>query len=112
MTIQQDAGEIMAYIYNKYVSHIDPVFILLPEEIEKVTGWSKDRITRALRYLRQENLITSHTENDIMVVPSGVTPDGVRTIENESKSKSIFGFSFKINPLTGNIEFGFSWEKK
>lgn len=101
ISIQKDAAKTLTFIYKKYSTHKDYIFVLKDEDIQKENTWDFMRIQRAFRFLKQEDLITSHTPHDYQIVVSGITPDGIKTVENSDKFRDIFNQEL-------NLEF--NWE--
>ncbi len=107
MGIQQDAGELLAFIYRKYAEGCTSIG---PIEVIQETQWHPGRINRAIAYLKDCGLLkiqpflgnTNGVDNFYI---HGLTPAGINIIENEPEFTKTFGF--KIN--LGLVEF--SWQK-
>ena len=55
MGIQKDAGEILIFIYEKYIEN--DLRKLQSEQIVKETGWNIGRVRRAVKYLSDMGLV-------------------------------------------------------
>lgn len=105
MGIQKDAGEILALIYKKYTDFgSSNTFILGNRDIEEETKWDKDRILRAIFYLKDSNLagISFITTSGYNIYRP--TPEGISIIEDKDKFKRTFNFEVGVPGL-----FSFSW---
>ena len=90
MAITQDAEELLVFLYKEYTK---PDFQGLSiEEIQKITNWVSDRISRAIAYLYQNKFISLEGDTDFFkgFIVMGLLPEGVNTIENKNKFKKHF----------------------
>ncbi len=98
MTIQNDAGKILLFIYDSYANDRDYVS---PEKLLEITKWDGNRIDRAIQYLKDINAIdiifnlgdVNGLRNFLL---EKVTPIGIGMIENKHKFKRSFGFEVNI----------------
>ena len=107
MGIQEDAGELLAYIYEQYISDRGKI---KPEDIIYETKRDASRINRAKTYLADSNLIeivslAGNTEGVHNFLIVGLMPSGIETIENKKKFVSTFGFEIGVPGV-----FKFSWK--
>ncbi len=107
MTIQEDAGKILLYIYDSYVNNKPKpnAQILLDE-----TKWDGKRIDRAIRYLNDMNTVEIiFTADNRMYggltrfILKKITPIGINIVENQPEFKRNFGFEVNLGLLK------FSW---
>ena len=113
MGIQKDAGELLAYIYNRYTQDVNWTG---RADIENETKWDKGRIDRAIKYLRDLNLISNiidylgdHKSSSPGFRIGGLTPQGIDIVEDKQKFKSTFGLEIGI---PGVFKFSWKGEKK
>jgi hypothetical protein len=112
MGIQKDSGEILIYIYNRYISQ-DFEFLTL-NDLKDETKWNEGRIINSVMYLNDKNLIKIDGDEGGFIIKR-MLPDGIGTVEGGGKFrglfKGLFGFEVKLNS-DGSISFKFSWERK
>ncbi len=107
VVIQKDAGELLAWIYQNKIEGKEQ---LHTEDIERITGWQRDRVHFALEYLIRKNLLNGQvsgqmgTTKTAFILIRDINPDGIDVIENKDKFKKNFGFTAGIPGL-----FIFSW---
>jgi len=109
MGIKEDAGELLAYFYNRYTENKSWTN---SEDVIEETKWESGKINRAIDYLKDLNLIKitlsiGNTNGVYNFGINGLTPFGIEIVENKSKFKSTFGFEIGIPGL-----IKFSWKKK
>jgi carbamoylphosphate synthase large subunit len=112
MGIQKDAGELLAYIYSRYTQDVNGTG---RADIENESKWNTGRIDRAIKYLRELDLIDimvylgDHKSSSYGFRIGGLTPQGIDIVEDKQKFKSTFGLEIGIPSV-----FKFSWkgEKK
>lgn len=93
MTITKDAAELIALIYQEYTTgnrHIDQ------KTVFKSIDWDEDRMSRALDFLNESELIkiTRYLGSGYHI--DGLTPKGISTIENKDNFKKAFSFTVGI----------------
>ena len=88
MGIQNDAGEILIYIYEKKIKGEE---IPSLNKIVSDTAWEQDKVIFALEYLLGKSLIDgkavktlSSTKTQVFIV-KGITPFGIDVIENKKE---------------------------
>ncbi|MFH0874817.1 MAG: hypothetical protein V1859_02680 [archaeon] len=118
MGIQKDAGEILIFLYQKYVSdqlmeESGELFRL--DKIYNEIPWDKSRIDRAVFYLMDECLIkyeATFGEKEYSHLPLyciyRVSPEGIRVIEENKTFKRMFGFDVNL----GIIKLSWMSEEK
>ena len=106
MGIQQDAGEILLFMYQSYTKDesIDA------EKLLETTGWDGNRIDRAIKYLKDLSAIQIiHTLGNFKGVQHfifrSLTPIGINIVENKPEFKRTFGFEIDLKLIK------FSWSK-
>ena len=107
MTIQEDSGEILLFIYNSYVNNkAKPNAQTLLDE----TKWDGKRIDRAIKYLDGIAAIeVIFTADNRMYggltrfILKKITPLGINIVENKPEFKRNFGFEVDLGLLK------FSW---
>ena len=102
--IQRDAGEVLAYIYNRYTAN-EKDFPMPDFKIIGEIKWDTGRIKRTVDYLDGKKLIEVIRTLDGFMIEKP-TPGGIDTIENKDKFKSTFGFEINLGL------FKFSWSKE
>ena len=107
MGIQEDAGELLAYIYEQYILGKGKI---MPQDIIYETKWDAGRINRAKTYLADLDLIkivslAGNTEGVHNFLIVGLMPSGIKTIENKKNFISTFGFEIGMPGV-----FKFSWK--
>ena len=105
MTIREDSGKILLYIYKckiegKEIPHSNLSF----EE----TDWNKDRLNNAIQYLIESKFV----DGNIIKGPGStkvqaafiydLTPPGINIIETESDFKQNFGFTVNLGLIQIN----------
>ena len=106
MGIKKDAGELLVFMYNKYIEgdgKIDEVIV------KEATKWDAGRINRAIDYLEDIDAIkiikfTGQTEGLRNFVITDIKKTGIDMIEDGVKFKRNFGIEVGIPGL-----FKFSW---
>ncbi|MBI2579456.1 MAG: hypothetical protein HYW27_00965, partial [Candidatus Aenigmarchaeota archaeon] len=68
------------------------------------TSWERDRVERAVNYLRDRCFIQIIASYGGGLFINGMTPDGIDIIENEDKFKTTFGINLGV--------FSISWTKE
>jgi len=105
MKIQKDSGEILVYLYNKYVSRTP--FFVTHEELLNGTKWDKFRLERAVKYLDEKGLIkvTFFLGKTVSFDITKLYPDAIDIVEDNKKFEKSFGFEVGIPGI-----FKFSWK--
>lgn len=105
MTINEDAGKILLFIYNSYVNNQTKLNaqILLDE-----TKWEGNRIDRAVKYLKEigaiDIVLTIGNHQGVQhFILKKITPLGINTVEDQPEFKKNFGFEVNLGLLK------FSW---
>lgn len=106
MTIQKDAGNLLIFLYDEYIKKSS---ITKAKEIINNTKWEANRINRAIMYLRDEELVKvefliAYIDGVQDFWVEGLTPKGIKVIENKKEFKKNFGFEIGIPGL-----FKYSW---
>lgn len=96
MGIRNDAGELLRYIYTEYIS--DNKYIQTQDVIGRFHNWEHGRINRAIDFLRDMDrkpikikLFMGNTEGVYNFIITGVTPFGIRLMEDDEQSREFFG---------------------
>jgi len=89
-TITKDVEELLVFLHKEYTK---PDFEGLSlDQIQKITSWASDRISRAIAYLYPNNFIS--LEGDTIFfkefIIMGLLPEGVNIVENKNKFKKHF----------------------
>ena len=100
MTIQEDAGKILLFIYDSYVNNrAKPNAQTLLDE----TKWDGKRIDRAIKYLNGMAAIeVIFTADNRMYggltrfIFKNITPLGINIVENKPEFKRNFGFEVNV----------------
>lgn len=107
MGIKQDAGELLVFLYNKYIENsslkIDEIIV------KEATKWDAGRINRAIDYLKDTDAIkikkfVGQTEGLINFIITDITNTGIDIIEDKVKFKRHFGIEVGVPGV-----FKFSW---
>ena len=113
MTIQEDAGKILLFVYDCYVSNKSKpnTQILLDE-----TKWDGKRIDRAIKYLKDlgalEIIFTAGQIKGLqMFILKKITPMGINIVENQPEFKRNFGFEVNIG-LNPSIKLSWGASEK
>lgn len=90
MTITKDAEELLVFLYKEYTKSDFEGLSL--EQIQKITSWESDRISRATAYLHQNKFINLEGDTNFFkgFIIIGLLPEGVNTVENKNKFKKYF----------------------
>jgi hypothetical protein len=106
MGIKHDAGEVLVYIYHQYENdaevNVDGLFEQFPE-------WDSKRIDRALKYLKELNLVKitlmCGNKNGLQnFVFSKLTPEGINAIEDKPEFQR--NFNCEVNLLFAKFGWG------
>ena len=102
MGIQKDAGEILLFIYNRYVNNSDTPNA---KELLDVTKWDGKRIERALKYLYRIEAVDitwmlGEDEGVQNFIMGDLTPKGISMIEDKTEFKKNFGYTVKLGPIS------------
>ena len=106
MGIQNDAGELLLYIYKQKTEGKE---IPQTTNIEKETGWERDRIHNALQYLIGKNMIDGKVVKTLgstkpqFVMIRDLEPTGTDVVENEAEFQRNFNFTINLGV------FKYSW---
>lgn len=105
MTIQNDAGKILLFIYDSYANDKDSVS---PEKLLEITKWDGNRIDRAIQYLKDvgaiDIILTLGNVRGVQhFILKKITPLGINIVENQPEFKRNFGFEVNLGLLK------FSW---
>ena len=100
MTIKEDAGKILLFIYDSYVNNkTKPNAQILLDE----TKWDGKRIDRAIKYLNDMTAIeVIFTADNRMYggltrfILKKITPLGINLVESKPEFKRSFGFGVNI----------------
>jgi len=98
MTIREDAGLLLKFLYEQYVDGNDSINSQLV--YDNFVDWGENRagrINRALDYLRDLNaikitLFIGNYENVYNFLITGLTNTGIELIENNNMFQMEFGF--------------------
>ncbi len=106
MGVQHDAGEILLFLYKSYINGQQ----INAKKLLETTGWSGNRIDRALKYLKDigaiDLILTLGNIGGIQnFIFKGLTPTGINIVENQKEFKQSFGFEVNLGILK------FSWSK-
>ena len=104
MGIQNDAGEILLFIYQCYTKDesVDA------DKLLQTTKWEGNRIDRAIKYLKDieaiDIILTLGNINGVQnFILERLTPSGINIVENKSEFKRNFGFTVNLGVIS------FSW---
>ena len=105
MGIQKDAGEILLFMYDRYVNDDSKVNA---EVLLDTTKWEGNRIDRAIKYLKDIGAIDiiltlSNVKGVQHFILKKITPLGINIVENKPEFKRNFGFEVNLGLLK------FSW---
>ena len=100
MGIQEDAGELLVYVYREYQKGE----MVNSQNFEESSGWDKIRTRNAMTYLRDKELVKGNFYLGGNWLIQRPNPEGVDVIENQSKFVQKFGFELNLGL------FKFSWE--
>ena len=108
MTIKDDAGEILLFIYDSYANDRDSVS---PEKLLEITKWDGNRIDRAIQHLKDiEAIDIRFILGDVNGLRNflfeKVNPIGTGMIENKREFKRSFGFGVTIS---SNPSLNINW---
>lgn len=108
MGIQNDAGELLAFIYKDKTEKSE---ICQVDRIASETGWDEARIFAGLQYLKDKGLIDADSIGGFGIrvmdfTINDITANGIDIIENRSEFKTTFGFEINL----GLVKF--SWTKE
>jgi len=106
MGMQEDAGEILIFIYKKYVSTEKFFHPLTDSVFSEETKWDIGRLSRAVDYLNNKGIIKLTKTLGGGFFVSKLYPEGIEIVENKEKSKTTFGFEINLGL------FKFSWTKE
>ena len=112
MPIREDAGELLLFVYKKYVEKYIAELTNL-ENFKKESGWDEVRIMNAVEYLKDKELINV---NLYYIYPNDgrsfiiykIYPSGIDIIEDKQKFKNTFGFEINL----GLFKFGWTRSRK
>ena len=104
MGIQNDAGELLVYIYKKYTE--EEYLGINDSKLIEETKWDKPRIRRAINYLKERILIRATFFLGGGFFVDKLYPDGIDIIEDKDKFKGTFGFTINLGLIS------FSWSDK
>ena len=106
MGIREDAGEILGFVYNKYIS--ENFGGVNSENLISETDWDKDRVKRTVDYLDQKDLIKviKYLGGNFWI--QTIKPEGVDIVEHQDEFKNTFGIGLNL----GLISFSWNREKK
>jgi len=105
MGIQKDAGEILLFMYDKYVNDDREANA---EVLLDTTKWEGNRIDRAIKYLKDMGAIDiiltlGNIKGVQHFILKKITPSGINIVENKPEFKRNFGFEVNLALLK------FSW---
>jgi len=110
--IVEDSVELLTYIYKEYAENNNTH--ICPENVDERFDWEKGRRSRAIKYLNDQGLIkinilsaSKHKIADFSIF--GLTPEGIKTIEDKKEFKNKFGVEIGI---PGIIKGRWSKEEK
>ncbi len=104
MSIKEDAGKLLGYIYNEYIKGNT----IKAEDVLNETKWDGTRADIAVKYLRDVgaikiNLFLGNVNGLQNFFISGLTPIGIEMIENKSKFITTFGFEINLAVIKFNV---------
>ena len=110
MGIQKDAGEILLFMYDKYVNDDEKVNA---EILLETTKWEGNRIDRAIKYLKDigaiDIILTLGNVKGIQhFILKKITPLGINTVENQPEFKRNFNFTVNL----GFIQYSWGASEK
>lgn len=101
MTIKEDAGEILLFIYQCYIKDesVDESKLL------QTTKWEGNRIDRAIKYLKDIGaidiiLLLGNVNGVQNFILKGLTPLGINVIENQPEFKRNFNFTVNLGVIS------------
>ena len=109
MKVGEDAGRMLAYLYNKLIK--EGKQSISGDDISNETNWESNRINHAFDYISKLELIEKvillgNTHGVKNFIITGLTPSGINTIEDEPEFKR--NFSIGVNLLLANFTWGVS----
>jgi hypothetical protein len=104
MTIKEDAGKFLIFIYKEYIKGNE---WLVSKDFIETTKWDAGRINRAIDYLKDLRFIKimqslGNTNGVYNFGIRGLEPIGINLIETPDEFKKNFGLEIK-NPETYEI---------
>ena len=98
MTIQEDSGKILLFVYDCYVNNKSKPN---PKILFETTQWDGRRIDRSIKYLKEleaiEIILTAGQINGLQTfIFRKITPLGINIVENKPEFKKNFGFEVNI----------------
>ena len=98
MGIQKDAGEILLFMYDKYINDDEKVNA---EVLLDTTKWEGNRIDRAIKYLKDigaiDIILTLGNVKGVQhFILKKITPLGINIVENQLEFKRNFGFEVNL----------------
>lgn len=111
MGIQKDAGELLMYVYEKYIESSRSIST---NDVINEIGWKATRMNNAIQYLRDLDILkivylSGNTEGMMNFIIYGLHHSGVDIIENKDKFNTTFGFEVGV---PGFFKFSWTQEKK
>ena len=113
MGIQNDAGQILLFIYDGYVNNkTKPNAQILLDE----TKWDGRRIDRAIKYLKDLEALelifmVGQIKGLQIFILKKITPLGINIVENKPEFKRNFGFEVTLG-LNPSLKFNWSASEK
>lgn len=106
MGIQNDAEEILVYSYKQ---KLEGKGVSEQAELEKITGWDRNKVIFAMEYLIRKGLMMGKVEGAMGHVSTAfayfndISPDGIDVIENQKKFEKHFEHTIDLK------FYKFSW---
>lgn len=106
MTIQNDAGELLALFYELLVNKNENM--INTTKILEITKWEGKRLDHAYNYLNDMGILKSYgamgnINGAQIFMVARILPEGINIIENPPKFKETFGYTINLGIMT------FSW---
>lgn len=103
MGIQKDAGEILVFLYKKYIENPYSISGMTLSQLSREMKWNDGRIIRAIDYLSDKKMLDIDRLIGTGFIIDKIHSDGIDIIENENKFVAEFGvsvgfFSVKFKP--------------
>jgi hypothetical protein len=97
MTINNDAGKLLVYIYKCKTEGKE---IPRNNQLLTETGWNEDRLNNAIQYLIESGFVTGVIQRPIglkvRATIGDITNLGINIVEEQPKFKKNFGFTVNL----------------
>lgn len=105
MGIQEDAGELLLFLYQEFMK--PNIRSVSKDSLERETGWEEHRLIKSVEYLTESGYIRTHWDRRRDFHISRLYPLAINTIEDESRFKDSFCIEVGLPGI-----FKFSWKRE